>query len=163
MNWQTIDFIKDFENLYEVSDTGLIRRKDSKRELKLTMNKDGYYTVHFSNKAKRKRLRVSRLVAQSFIKNPDNKPEVDHIDTVRTNNNVSNLKWASHNENVKNPITLQKYSDVHNGNKHNDRNYRKNILALREDGMSYKSIAKTLNCSISTVHYHIKGQGNENN
>lgn len=163
MNWQAINFIKDFENLYEISDTGLIRRMDSKRELKLTLNKEGYYTVHFSNGAKRKRLRVSRLVAQAFIANPDNKPEVDHIDTIRTNNNTSNLRWVSRDENVKNPLTLQKYAKVHNGNKHNDRNYRKDILILRESGMSYKSIAKTLNCSISTVHYHIKGNGNTNN
>lgn len=163
MNWKVINFIKDFENLYEVSDTGLVRRMDSQRELKLTINTEGYYSVHFSNRKKRKRLRVSRLVAQAFIENPDNKLEVDHIDTVRTNNNVSNLRWVTRDENVKNPLTLQKYAKVHNGNKHNDRNYRKDILSLRESGMSYKSIAKTLNCSISTVHYHIKGKGYINN
>ena len=163
MNWKVIDFIKDFENLYEVSDAGLIKRIDSQRELKPTINTEGYYTVHFSSGKKRKRLLVSRLVAQTFIENPDNKLEVDHIDTIRTNNNVSNLRWVSRDENVKNPLTLQKYAKVHNGNKYNDRDYRKDILSLRESGMSYKSIAKALNCSISTVHYHIKGKGNENN
>lgn len=162
MNWKTIDFVEGFENLYSVSDTGLIKRLDSQKELKLTKNHQGYLSVHFSNQKKRKRLRVSRLVAQAFIPNPENKPEVDHIDTNISNNNVSNLRWVTHQENMDNPLTL-KNLEVNKGNKYFDKGYRDKILNLREKGLSYNKIAKILDCSKSTVHYHIKGKGQENN
>lgn len=162
MKWKTINFIDGFENLYEVNTIGQIRRIDYQRILKPTLNSYGYQTVHLSSRKKRKRIGISILVAKAFIPNPENKPEVDHIDTIRTNNNISNLRWVTRQENMDNPLTL-KNLEVNKGNKYFDKGYRKDILILRESGMSYKSIAKTLNCSISTVHYHIKGNGNTNN
>ena len=162
MKWKTINFIDGFENLYEVNNLGQIRRIDSQRILKPTLNTYGYNTVHLSSGKKRKRIGISILVAKAFIPNPENKPEVDHIDTIRTNNNISNLRWVTRQENMDNPLTL-KNLEVNKGNKYFDKGYRDDILKLRESGMSYKAIAKTLNCSISTVHYHIKGKGHENN
>ena len=162
MKWKKVDFINGFENLYEVSDTGLVKRVDSQRELKLIDGQGGYYFVNFSNKDKRRKVRVSRLVAGAFLDNPDNKPEVDHIDTIRTNNNISNLRWVTRQENMDNPLTL-KNLEVNKGNKYFDKGYRDDIIKLREEGLSYDEIAKTLNCSKSTVHYHIKGKGHENN
>lgn len=163
MEWKRIDFINGFENLYEVSDTGLIRRVDSQRELKLTENQEGYYSVHFSNKDKRKRLRVSRLVAEAFLDNPDNKKEVDHIDTNIQNNNVSNLRWVTRYENMHNPRTEAKCLTIHKNNKYYDKGYRENILTLSKQGLTQKEIAQRLGCAESTVHYHLKGNGDKNN
>lgn len=162
MNWKVINFIKDFENLYEVNTLGQVRRIDSQKILKPTLNNKGYHSVHLSSGKKRKRIGISILVAKAFISNHENKPEVDHIDTNRTNNNVSNLRWVTRQENMDNPLTL-KNLEVNKGNKYFDKGYREDILSLREKGMSYNEIAKTLNCSKSTVHYHIKGNGNTNN
>ena len=163
MKWKTIDFIDGFENLYEVSDTGIVRRIDSQRELKNTLNMYGYYSVHFSNGKKRKRIYVSRLVAMAFIPNIHNKPEVDHIDTDPKNNNVSNLRWVTKYENMHNPITETRCLTVHKNNKHGDKGYRDKIIELRNQGKSYKEISEILNCSKATVHYHLKGNGHQNN
>jgi hypothetical protein len=76
---------------YEVSNLGNVK---GKRLLSLTKDKDGYYIV----KIKKKRIRVSRLVAMAFIPNPTNLPIVDHIDRNRTNNVVTNLRWVNHTE-----------------------------------------------------------------
>lgn len=51
---------------------------------------------------------MARLVALAFIPNPDNLPEVDHINGISTDNRASNLRWCSHTENVNNPITKSK-------------------------------------------------------
>lgn len=58
----------------------------------------GYLYIGFKNKG----YRVHRLVAETFIPNPENKPVVDHIDRNITNNNVSNLRWATQAENMNN-------------------------------------------------------------
>ena len=59
---------------------------------------------------------VHRIVAELFIPNPDNKPEIDHIDTNKINNRVDNLRWVTRKENLNNEITLKHFS-VSNKNK----------------------------------------------
>ena len=61
--------------------------------------KSGYYHVNLINDTNRKILKVHRLVAKSFIENPENKPEVNHKDKNKLNNNVSNLEWNTRLEN----------------------------------------------------------------
>lgn len=56
---------------------------------------DNVYYSHF----------VHRLVAEAFIPNPENKPYIDHLDTIASNNKASNLKWVTQTENLCNPIT----------------------------------------------------------
>ena len=88
--------ISDYEN-YEVSNLGNIRNKKTRRVLK-SYNKGGYAVVGLS-KTKGKIFPVHRLVCQAFIPNPENKPQVNHIDKNGLNNNVTNLEWNSVLEN----------------------------------------------------------------
>lgn len=67
--------------------------------LKQTKSKYGYLTVGLYKKCKHKVFRVNRLVAEAFIPNPENKPEVNHKDTNKENNHVSNLEWNTRSEN----------------------------------------------------------------
>ena len=63
--------------------------------MKTTINHDGYRRLGLTNNIhKDKKFRVHRLVAQHYIPNPDNLPEVDHIDRNTLNNDISNLRWA---------------------------------------------------------------------
>lgn len=93
--------IEGFEGLYQVSNTGKVKSLDyrhtgKERVLKQCKNKQGYFQLHLFKDGKCKLFRVNRLVADAFIPNPENKPEVGHKDDVKTNNVVSNLYWTDH-------------------------------------------------------------------
>lgn len=70
------------------------------RILKQCLNHNGYMQVNIPVDGKWAMKRVHRLVAQTFITNTDNLPEINHKDSDRTNNNVSNLEWCSHSYNI---------------------------------------------------------------
>ena len=72
-----------------------IRRRDY---IKQSLNHKGYPMVCLENKRSRT---VHRLVAEMFIPNPDNKPQVNHINGIKTDNNVNNLEWNTNAENIK--------------------------------------------------------------
>ena len=85
---------------YLVSDTGKIRRINSKTD-KAVQNKDGYLVTQIYQGGERSHVRIHRLVAEEFVPNPDNKPEVNHIDGNKTNNRASNLEWVTKKENCR--------------------------------------------------------------
>ena len=64
------------------------------------LNEHGYLYVICGGR--KKKLRVHRIVAETFIPNPDNKPEVDHENRIRTDNRVKNLRWVTRLENLQN-------------------------------------------------------------
>lgn len=68
--------------------------------LRQYQNQDGYMYVQFGVNGKSVHLRVSRAVATCFVSNPNNYPEVNHIDCDRTNNRWGNLEWCTHQENI---------------------------------------------------------------
>lgn len=98
--------IKGYEGKYQVSNTGKVRSLNYRRwgvvrELKPRIEKtdDGYLSVMLHKNSIGKVFKIHRLVAQAFIPNPNNYPEVNHIDENKQNNNVLNLEWCDHKYN----------------------------------------------------------------
>lgn len=89
---------------YEINRNGDIRNKKTKRILKQTIDSYRcYYKVSIVNDiGKSETISVHRLLALTFIPNPDNKPAVDHINRIKIDNNLSNLRWVSFKENSEN-------------------------------------------------------------
>lgn len=109
--WETIP---NYSN-YQVSNTGKVRSINYNRtgickELKFWFDKLGYARVVLTKNGKCITFLVHRLVAMVFLDNPENKAEVDHIDTNPSNNNVSNLRWCTGSENKMNPLTRKRNS-----------------------------------------------------
>lgn len=86
--------IKDYDN-YEINNYGIIRIKKNKKLLKYQIDKDGYYRIGLWKNGKCKGFRISRLVAMTFIPNPNNYPVVNHKDENKKNNNINNLEWCT--------------------------------------------------------------------
>lgn len=115
--------IKGFEDYLIYSD-GRVYSEKTGKFLKPHIDKDGYLIVHLCNCGVKK-VRVHRLVAEAFIPNPENKPFIDHIDTERSNNDISNLRWVTAKENNNNPITLKRLSESHKGKPHSEEHKKK--------------------------------------
>lgn len=146
-----------YEGLYEVSNLGNVRslnyrRTNTIKTLSLSLSKDGYIKVHLWKNCKGKVLAVHRLVAEAFVPNPDNKPEIDHINTDKTNNTVwlnedgsvnyekTNLRWVTKKENMNNPLTIKDLSKIRIGNENAKSIYRA-ILQYTKDGKLIKEWA----------------------
>lgn len=146
--WRNLEFVGAPGS--EISNTGKIRNIKTGKYQSFGDN-HGYYraTLYIpelyeqGKKTCCKHFLVARLVALAFIPNPDNKPEIDHIDGDRHNNRADNLRWVTHKENVKNPVTVKRCKDAM-GNK----DVRKRISD------SVKSTLNTpeMHCKLSKIH-----------
>lgn len=92
--------IVGYEGLYKVSNFGNVYSVRSDKRLKHSKNRGGYLFVVLCTDGKQKQFKVHRLVAISFLTNPDNKPQVNHIDEDKTNNRLDNLEWVTAKENT---------------------------------------------------------------
>ena len=99
--WKSLKGVAVHGDNYEVSNLGNVRNTVTGKLLKGRMNRKGYLTVVLYLDGKTKHQAVHRLVAQAFIPNPRNKPQVNHINgEEKANNRVDNLEWATGHENI---------------------------------------------------------------
>jgi hypothetical protein len=99
-----------YDNI-EVSNMGrVIERIGDDFFEKVYSKRKGYLVVTIGKNENRKQIKVHRLVAQTWIPNPDNKEEVDHINNDKCDNRASNLRWANRSENMNNEITKTRHS-----------------------------------------------------
>ncbi len=161
--------IKGHENLYQISNYGNVRSLDRyiiiKEKNKPTPYKRyykgkrkipsivtcGYLSVALYNKTIRKTILVHRLVGKAFIPNPENKPEINHKNTIKTDNRVGNLEWSTCKENMNHAdkMGLRKIRGEDNGNS------KLNSLQIRvirkTKGLTTRELAKIFNIGQSAI------------
>tara|TARA_R110000868_G_scaffold271697_1_gene531052 strand:- start:103 stop:618 length:516 start_codon:yes stop_codon:yes gene_type:complete len=98
-----------YEGLYKINKDGDVYGIKNKKKLKQQLEK-GYFRISLSKNNQKKTHKIHRLVALHFITNDDEtKNQVDHIDGVRTNNNIYNLRWVTPVDNARNVVSNSNY------------------------------------------------------
>lgn len=155
--WEDFEFN---DRIYKVSNFGNIIGASGKL-LKTRLNKDGYLIVTLGSKKHRTAKAVHRLVAELFVKNPNNLPEVNHKDFNRANPRYDNLEWTTHKENIEYSTKNKHYKDIKiglkNPNAKLNEQQAKQILYLYKSKYSIASIARKYDCGWTTIQHIIKG------
>jgi DNA-binding CsgD family transcriptional regulator len=147
--------IINYENLYFISDDLKFYSYPKKtrkgiREIKPWLNKNGYLMIDLVKNKKVTKFLCHRLIAECFIENKNNKPQVNHINGIKTDNRVENLEWCTVSENRLHAFktNLQNAKGEKNSScKLNN----KIVLLIFEDKRNYKEISQQYNISIPTI------------
>ena len=163
--------IKGYEGCYQVSNLGRIKSLDRMtnnqygeyfmkgRILKNSIIKDkGYCRVSLNNGDGKISKRVHRLVAEAFVPNPENKPEVNHIDGNKQNNRADNLEWCTNKENIEHSIRtgLKKHckgcSNILSKFTEEDVKFIRKNYKKRDPVYGGVALAKRYNCCTRTIY-----------
>ena len=140
--WKPVP-IKDFEELYEVSNKGNYRRNGI--ILKPSMRQDGYLNISFSKNGKVKNFTAHRIVALAFIPNPLNLSCINHKNEIKTDNRVENLEWCDHKYNNNYGTHTMKVKEKLSGRTNTKRS--KPVLQFTLDGEFVKEWPSAMECN----------------
>lgn len=149
MDFKQIDCLPN----YEISESCVIRDKRNKRIKGQYIGSTGYYMVSISQNNRTKPYKVHRLLMQTFTPNPNGYKEVNHIDGNKLNNDLKNLEWCDHRQNMSHAF---KSGLVNNSGEKNGMAKLKDadipiIRQLLADGMSQYKIALIYSVSRSAI------------
>lgn len=149
--------IKDYEGMYQISNMGNVRSLMTKKNLKPEIANGGYLRVNLYKDGKGKKFRVHRLVAEAFIPNPDNKPTVDHINTIVSDNRVSNLRWFTYKEQItENETTKERHYKM---DSETAKRISKTAHEQRKRKVMCITTGEVFNSAVeAAIHYNLKGK-----
>lgn len=148
---------REFPN-YEITTDGRVFNRYGNEMYQYT-NRNGYSCVRLSHDGGRTAYTVHRLVANTFIPNPENKETINHINGIKTDNRIDNLEWATYGENLKHAYdhglheSYLTQDDRLKGN-HNSAVVRRRPVRVIETGRVYSSLRECSDdtgCSMATI------------
>jgi hypothetical protein len=165
------ELFSSFGDYYEVSNLGYVvskegvfttstGRKITKKRARMStfIAKKGHVRVNLYDNGRQMKFSIHRLVALAFIPNPDNKEFVNHKDGNKLNNHVSNLEWATRQENEDHAFATGLKSST--GSKNNaaklDEDKVRQIRDLKKSGVSSRALAAKFNIDISNIDRIVK-------
>lgn len=139
--------IKGYEGLYQISNLGNVKslKFNKQRILKSLKNGRGYLNIRLYKNDINKTYSIHRLVALNFIPNPKNKPDVNHINAIKTDNRIDNLEWTTTQENVNHAFKL--------GLIKNRKLTYTQAIEIRESNLYHKDLAVIYGIHKSTISY----------
>lgn len=151
--WRTVP---DYED-YQCSNFGRVKsfKWGKQKILKPTLTVDGYLRVELHQNTRRKNIGIGRLVAICFLPNPDLKPEVDHIDTHKFNNHVSNLRWVTSAENIQAAFDTELMKAQRGDERYNSSVTNEQAAYIRKnpDNLSCAALAEMFGTTSSTISH----------
>jgi hypothetical protein len=127
------------------------------KQLKVNRDTNGYLMVWLQIDGKNTGKLIHRLVGEIFLPNPENKPQINHIDGNKTNNHISNLEWCDRSHNIKHAyqIGLKKPIDTKGQKNGNSKLTQQQVLEIRElyssGNYSQKELSKKFNVSQNLI------------
>ena len=143
--------IEGYEGLYQVSDKGMVkslgRLVKTSRGNRMTQEKiigfgfesNGYKISRLYKNGVQKAIKTHRLVAIAFIQNPDNKPEVNHKDGVKTNNFKGNLEWMTSSENTRHAVKMGLHTGKIGQKHHSSKISEKDAIFIKYESNGFTS------------------------
>jgi hypothetical protein len=147
--------IKGFEGLYMVSNIGNVKRLKSKwvlneRLIGRLLDRDGYFRRTLCKNSLSKQITEHRLVATTFIENPENKLTINHINGIKTDNRVENLEWNTQLENKQHAVSSG-LTNLKGTNHPRCKLSDKDVLEIREIGFSQTRTALSKKYGVSRI------------
>ena len=152
--------VNGYEN-YRIDYFGNLFNIKTNRRLNPTIDKKGYCKVALYNEQGKLSISLHRLVALNYIDNPDNKPQVNHINGIKTDNRVSNLEWVTNQENAIHAIKSGLRDEAHKKARIDN---QKQVIHLAS-GIFYDSLkiaCESLNINYGSARNYINRRGKNN-